>query len=88
MDRCGSGQGQVAGTCKSGNDPSGYIKGRGCFDQLRTDQLLKNGSANGVSKYGVNIVVDKYLFSVKEFISFQKYLMFSPTHNQIRGMEL
>jgi hypothetical protein len=26
LDRAGSGQGQVAGTCKCGNELSGYIK--------------------------------------------------------------
>jgi len=26
MDRHGSGQGQVAGTCECDNEPSGYIK--------------------------------------------------------------
>ena len=26
LDRTGSGQGQVAGTCKGGNELSGYIK--------------------------------------------------------------
>ena len=30
------GQGQVAGTCDSGNEPSGSIKCREYLDQLRT----------------------------------------------------
>jgi len=29
LDRAGSGQGQVAGTCECGNEPSGSIKMRG-----------------------------------------------------------
>jgi len=32
LDRAGSGQGQVAGTCESGNEPSGSIKFREFFD--------------------------------------------------------
>jgi len=30
-DRCGSGKGQVAGTCECGNEPSGSIK---CWEFL------------------------------------------------------
>ena len=44
LDRSGSGQGQVAGTCERGSESSGFIK---CeeFDQLRTGQILKKDSA-------------------------------------------
>ena len=37
LDWSGSGQGQVAGTCKRGNEPSGSIKRRLFPDWLRTD---------------------------------------------------
>jgi hypothetical protein len=33
----GSGQGQVTGTCKGGNEPLGFIKCGEFLDQLRTD---------------------------------------------------
>ena len=36
LDRCGSGQGQVAGTCKCGNQPSGSIKWGGGVGGLLT----------------------------------------------------
>ena len=45
LDRAGSEQGQVAGTCQCGNEPSGFIKFGEFLDQLRTGQLLKEGSA-------------------------------------------
>ena len=32
LDQCGSGQGQVAGTCEYGNEPLGSIKLRGFLD--------------------------------------------------------
>ena len=44
MDRSGSGQGQVAGTCECGNESSGSIKCGGFLDWLRTVQLLKKDS--------------------------------------------
>jgi hypothetical protein len=31
MDSAGSGEGQVAGFCEHGNEPSGSIKKAGCF---------------------------------------------------------
>jgi len=36
LDRAGSGQGQVAGTCECGNEPSGSIKCGEFLDWLRT----------------------------------------------------
>ena len=45
MDRAGTGQGQVAGTCECGDEPSGFIKCGEFLDQLRTGQLLKKDSA-------------------------------------------
>ena len=45
LDRAGSGQGQVAGTCDCGNERSGSIKWGGFLDQLKTGQLLKKDSA-------------------------------------------
>ena len=41
LDLPGSGQGQVADTCKCGNEPTGSIKCGEFLDQLRTGQLLK-----------------------------------------------
>ena len=40
-----SDQGQVAGCCECGNEPSGSIKCGEFLDQLRTSQLLKKNSA-------------------------------------------
>ena len=45
LDRSGSGQGQVVGTCECGNEPSGSIKYGEFLDQLRTVWLLKKDSA-------------------------------------------
>jgi hypothetical protein len=36
LECCGSGQGQVAGACECGNEPSGSIKCGGFLDWLRT----------------------------------------------------
>ena len=36
LDGAGSGQGQVAGTCECGNEPSGSIKCGKFLDWLRT----------------------------------------------------
>ena len=44
LDRAGSGQGQVAGTCECGNELSGYIKCGEFLDQLKNVQLLKKDS--------------------------------------------
>ena len=43
LDRADSGQGQVAGTCECGNEPSGSIKCGEFLEQVRTGQLLKKG---------------------------------------------
>ena len=43
LARAGSGQGQVAGTCECGNEPSGSIKCGKFLDQLRNGQLLREG---------------------------------------------
>jgi hypothetical protein len=45
LDLSDSGQGQVTGSCKCGNDPSGFIKFGEFPDKLRTCQLLKKDSA-------------------------------------------
>ena len=45
LNQAGSGQGQVAGTCECGNEPSGSIKRGDLLDQLKTGQLLKKDSA-------------------------------------------
>ena len=39
------GQGQVAGTCESGNESSASVKCGEFLDQLETGQLLKKDSA-------------------------------------------
>jgi len=36
-----SGQGQVAGACECGNEPSGSVNGGEFLEQLRTAQLLR-----------------------------------------------
>jgi len=36
LDRAGSRQGELAGTCECGNEPSGSKKFREFLDQLRT----------------------------------------------------
>jgi hypothetical protein len=50
MDRSGSRQGQVAGNCECGNEPSGSIKCREFLDYLKTHQLLRKDSAPRSSK--------------------------------------
>ena len=45
LDRAGSGQVQVEGTCECGNEPSGSIKYGEFLDQLKTGQLLKKDCA-------------------------------------------
>ena len=45
LDLSGSGQGQVAGTCEYGNEPSGSIKCGEFLDWLKTGQLLKKDCA-------------------------------------------
>ena len=42
LDRSGSGQGQVMGTCECGNEHLGSIKCEKFVDQLKTGWLLKN----------------------------------------------
>ena len=44
LDRSGSGQGQVAGTCECGNEPSGSIQCGEFLDWLRTCHLFKEDS--------------------------------------------
>ena len=58
MDRAGSGQGQVVGTCECGNEPSGFIKFGEFLDQLETGQLRKEDSAQW-SKYVVDLHAKK-----------------------------
>ena len=45
LDPAGTGQGQVAGTCEFGNDPSDSIKCWEFLDYLKTGQLFKKDSA-------------------------------------------
>ena len=45
MDRAGTGQAHVAGTCECGNEHSGSIKCGKFLDQLQTGQLLKKDCA-------------------------------------------
>jgi hypothetical protein len=45
IDEAGSRYGQVAGTCKCGNELWGSIKCGKYLDQLKTGQLLKKDSA-------------------------------------------
>ena len=44
LGQADSGQGQVAGTCECGNEPSGSIKCGEFLDQLETGQLLTKDS--------------------------------------------
>ena len=44
LDRSGSGQGQMAGTCKRGNEPSGSVS-CGEFLDWKTHQVLKKDYA-------------------------------------------
>ena len=41
----GSGQGQVAGTCEYGDEPSGFKNAGNFLTSCRTSQLLKKDSA-------------------------------------------
>ena len=45
MDRVGSGQGQVEGTCEYGDEPSGSKNAGNFLTSCRTSQLLKKDSA-------------------------------------------
>ena len=45
LERSGSGEGQVEGTCECGNELSGSIKCDEFLDQLETGQLLEKDSA-------------------------------------------
>ena len=45
MDRVGLGQGQVAGTCEYGDEPSDSKNAGNFFTSCRSSQLLKKGSA-------------------------------------------
>jgi hypothetical protein len=44
LDSSGSGQGQVAGSCEHGNEPSCSIKGGEFIDLLSDCQLLKDSA--------------------------------------------
>jgi hypothetical protein len=50
LDWLGSGYGQVAGSCKQGNEPSGSINCRVFLDWLRTGQVLGRTMLHGASK--------------------------------------
>ena len=43
LDRAGKGQGQVAGTCECGNEPSGSAKCGGFLDQLKNQLASQEG---------------------------------------------
>ena len=45
LDGVGSGQGQVAGTCEYGDEPSGSKNAENFLTSCRTSQLLKKDSA-------------------------------------------
>ena len=45
LDRAGSEQGEEAGICEGGNEPTGSIKYGEFLDQLKTGQLAKKSSA-------------------------------------------
>ena len=45
LDLSGLGEGQVADSCKCGNEPSGSIKCREFLDQSRSGYILKKDSA-------------------------------------------
>jgi hypothetical protein len=53
LNRCGSGWGEVEGSCEGGNEPSGSIKRWEVLEWLHNLLLLKKGSAPKVSKSGV-----------------------------------
>ena len=44
LDRAGTGQEQVAGTCECGNEPLGSLKCGEFLDQMKTGQLFKKDS--------------------------------------------
>jgi hypothetical protein len=50
LDRAGSGQGRVAGTCDCGNESSGWIKCGEFLDQLKPVSFLRRTLLHGVSK--------------------------------------
>ena len=60
LDRGGSGQGLLAGTCECGYEPSGSIKCGEYLDQLQTGQLLKKDSAPWSVEHGVYLKTDMY----------------------------
>jgi hypothetical protein len=45
LDRSGSGQGRVEGSCEHGDEPSGSLKCWEVHEYLQNWQLLKKGSA-------------------------------------------
>jgi hypothetical protein len=50
LDRAGSGQRQVAGTCECGNEPSGSIKCGEFLDQLKSVSFSRRTVFHVVSK--------------------------------------
>ena len=51
LDQSGSGQGQVAGTCECGNEPSGSIRCGEFLDQLKMVSVSRRTGLHRVSKY-------------------------------------
>ena len=45
LDRNDSEQGQMAGCCERGNEPSGSVKCGEFLNQLKTDHILKKDAA-------------------------------------------
>ena len=64
LDRAGSGQGQVAGTCECGNEALGSIKCGEFLDQLKTDMYVP-GFTSHYQKVQVTGIKDgiKFLFN-------------------------
>ena len=68
LDRAGKGQGQVVGTCDSGNEPLGSIKCGEFLDQLRTGQLLKEDSAEWSDNNNNNNNICKIRFGTEQIV--------------------
>ena len=58
LDQSGSGQGQVAGCCEYGDEPSGSIKCREFFEYLRTFELLRKDTASWSQLINILLIVD------------------------------
>ena len=63
LDQAGSGKGQVATTCKCGDEPSGSIKCGFFLTSLKPVSFSRRTLLYGISKYGVNIIFIIYLLT-------------------------